>query len=493
MTILSKLTRHKVAKNTSVLFLAQMLSRAIGIFYIAALARYVGAEGVGMLSTATVLNGLLVLLVAPGFDTLLVRDVAADKRLASSYVSNMLFVRLALGIPFTAAVLAVAALAGYPEATVTIIRIYIVVYMLDAVTGILMPVFQAFERLEYEALGQIVRDLANISLSLVAIFLGWSLVAIAFMSIVARLIQLGLLVALLRGRFVSLKPDVNPQISWSLLTTSVPFGALLVLHTIQAQLGTFVVSLYYSAEVVGLYSAANFVIVTLLLLAGAFSKAIFPVLSSLHVHARSQLRRFYQLSFKYLVVVGFPLGMGTMLVGDRALMLIYGDDFAAAAPIIQILSIFLFTLVGYANGPLLMATGSHRFFMWTQALAAVAYAVLLMLLVPPTGSIGAAIAFVLPGMFTFFVHSVAGHRLVGLSMPWLMMGKVLLATLVMGVVVLLALQVAVPWLLVALIVAPVAYGAPLLALRVVDREELKSLASASGEASEEVSSGVQAR
>lgn len=480
MKLLSGLARHKVAKNTSVLFLAQMTSRAVGIFYIAALARYVGAEGVGMISTATVLNGLLVLVIAPGLDTLLVRDVAADRGRAGSYLSNVLMVRLLLGIPFILLTLLVSQLVGYPPETLAIIRIYTVVYFLDAIGGIMVPVFQAFEKLEYEALGQIVQDLVNIALSLMAIFLGWSLVAIAFMSVVARVCKLALVSTILGRRIVRFQFAASPVVGWGLLVTSIPFGALLILHTIQSQLGTFVLSIHYPAEVVGIYSAANFVIVTLLLLAGAFSKSIFPVLSSLHVHARHQLQQFYQLAYKYLLVVGFPLGLGTMLVGDRVITLIYGDEFAASASVIRILSIFLFTFVGYANGPLLMATGRQGFFMWTQAVAAIANALLLVLLVPPLGPVGAAIGFVLPGLFTFVVHSAAAHRQVGISFPWRTMGEVLLATVAMGVAVLLTLQAGVPWLLVTLAAAPLVYGGTLLLLKVVRIDELKSLASGSG-------------
>ena len=46
-----------MARNTSALMVAQLLSRVLGVFYLAALARYVGSAGLGIISTASVLNG----------------------------------------------------------------------------------------------------------------------------------------------------------------------------------------------------------------------------------------------------------------------------------------------------------------------------------------------------------------------------------------------------------------------------------------------------
>jgi O-antigen/teichoic acid export membrane protein len=167
-----------------------------------------------------------------------------------------------------------------------------------------------------------------------------------------------------------------------------------------------------------------------------------------------------------------------MLVGDKVVSLIYGAEFEGSATIIRILAVYLFTLVGYSNGPLLNATGKQHFFAWTQGLAVGATGILCLLLIPRWGPVGAAIAFVSPAIATFFVHSTASHRQVGLSLPWSAMGKVLVATLLMGLVAFTSLRLGVPWLAVVFIVAPSAYGLSLLLLGIVKRAELQVLAGA---------------
>lgn len=121
MTATAKVSINRIAKNTSFLLVAQIASRVLAIVYVAALARYVGTAGIGMISTATALAGLLVLSLAPGLDPFLIREVAAEPGKATLYVSNMLGLRLLLGIPFLLLVAIVSITGSYTAAAMPII------------------------------------------------------------------------------------------------------------------------------------------------------------------------------------------------------------------------------------------------------------------------------------------------------------------------------------------------------------------------------------
>jgi len=248
----------------------------------------------------------------------------------------------------------------------------------------------------------------------------------------------------------------------------------------KSQTAFFILSLYRSEADVGIYSAANTLFGMLLFVPFAISTAIFPAFSRLAVQSKPDLQRFYQYCFKYLLVLGFPLGMGTILVGGKVLKLIYGEEFFASVVVLNILALFLLNIVGFSNSPLLQATGRQQFLMWTEGLAVLANAVLCILLVPRWGPSGAAIAFVLAGIGTFFVHSIVSHNIVSLPLPWGTMGKIFLATLFMGLVISISLWLDIPWLIAAVVFAPLAYGFSIFLLRIVKRDELLVLASAPG-------------
>jgi len=322
MSVITKIAKNTVAKNTSVLVLGQVASRALSIVYVAALARYVGRQGMGQVSTATALNGLMALVLAPGLSQLLVRDAAGDKRKVTAYVGNMLLTRAVLGLPFILITMLVARVVGYADETIVVIQTYTFVFLLDALAEVLASVFEATERMEFKASGAVVRDLVNFSLSLVAIALKFSLTTIVFSSVVAQAVKL-LLYAVLYRRNVPGKLHANLIQGRVMLAASLPFWALIILHSVQAQLGTMVLSLYHPEDVVGVYSAANNLLVMLILIPASFSSAIYPAFSRLFARSRADLQRFYQICYKYLLVVGFPLGLGAMLVGNKIIVLGY--------------------------------------------------------------------------------------------------------------------------------------------------------------------------
>lgn len=478
MNLFALITEKRVARNTSVLMAAQIVTYASGVVYIALLARYVGTEGVGTISTAIALTGMLVLIVGPGLNTLLVRDIAADKAKAGQYATNMLFLKCLLAVPFVILTLSVARIAGYPEDTVLIIQVYVVVYLFDTLGQIPAALFQAFERMEYEASTQIVRSLANVSLSLLAIALRMPLLNIVMISALAEIGKFVLMVVIMRQRFNWRLSAVSLRAGRRLFRLSLPFGVLTILFVAQTQIGIFILSLNYPAETVGIYSAALAIITMVLIVSSAFSTAILPTFSALWVNSKRELRSFYRLCYKYLLVVGFPLGLIVMLVAEDVVLLIYGEEFRESVIVLRIMALFLFTLVGLSNGPLLSVTGKQKFFAWTQSVSVGINAILTILLVPKWGPLAAAIGFVSAGMVTFVVHSIASHRTVGLSIPWSTAGKVILATFLMGVVTAASLSWGLPWMLAAFVVAPSTYLLFVLLLGVISKTELTILASA---------------
>jgi O-antigen/teichoic acid export membrane protein len=171
------------------------------------------------------------------------------------------------------------------------------------------------------------------------------------------------------------------------------------------------------------------------------------------------------------------MGMGMILLSDKIIGLIYGDKFQNSVLVLQLLAVFLFTIVGYCNGPLLQVIGKQRFFMWTEALAVLINAALCFLLIPTWKSVGPAVAFVTAGLITFFVHSIVSHRYFGMSLPWLTIGKVSLATIFMALVVFLFLLWGRLWFI-TLIFAPIVYSLAILALGVLKRSEFLVVAGA---------------
>ena len=87
-------TITRIAKNTTVLFLSQIISYALGIFLSLYIARYLGANGYGILSFALAFSGIFSILADLGLSTLTVREVSRDKSLATKYLGNVLLIKI---------------------------------------------------------------------------------------------------------------------------------------------------------------------------------------------------------------------------------------------------------------------------------------------------------------------------------------------------------------------------------------------------------------
>jgi len=212
------------------------------------------------------------------------------------------------------------------------------------------------------------------------------------------------------------------------------------------------------------------------MLPGAFSSAVFPVYSRMYKHDGDNLPLFYQLSYKYLMLIGFPMGLITMLYGGKIVGIIYGEDFVAASRVIIILAASLFGMMGYSNGPLLNAIGKQRFFAWTQAILVFSDAILCLVLVPTMGAVGAALAATISSLGGLFVHSFVCHRWLRLSFPWGSAIRAISATLAMGVVIYIANLSGISWWAIVFVLAPAAYILSTLLLKLIKVNELRFLA-----------------
>ncbi len=86
----------KIAKNTLVLLISQIINYVLAFFYMIYIARYLGAEGFGILSFALAFTGIFSILADLGLNTLTVREIARDTSLTSKYFSNTLIIKIIL-------------------------------------------------------------------------------------------------------------------------------------------------------------------------------------------------------------------------------------------------------------------------------------------------------------------------------------------------------------------------------------------------------------
>ncbi len=469
-------TARSVVKNTSLLLIGRVISMGLGFVYYASLARYIHDTGLGKIGIATSLGSLLSLLANFGLSQVIIRDVATDKDKARVYVWNSLFLRGAFSIVFLFILTIVTKTTNYPPDTVLIIYIYAIAYIFDAFTDVITSIFNAFEKMEHISAIQVGRDIINVVLSLGAIYLHASLIVIVLVSAFANLFKLAISWFVLRWKFAKPSFHLDLQLCRRLLIIALPFAAVAILTPISGQINTVILSLYRSEAEVGWLAAGSMPIGYLILLPGMFLQAIFPVFARFYGSSKTSLQMAYRYSFRYLLLLGVPLCIGTLATADQVISLVFGPGFEKAALSLKISSVPLFWMFGYANGALLNATGGQKIFAVVSGIVALINLFLALWLIPSYGYIGASVAPVASALLFFFPITVICHRRVEIGLPFTLIAKTIFSALCLGGVTLLALTSGVNLFIAVFLIAPTVYGLCLLALRAVGQEDLKMIA-----------------
>jgi len=189
--------------------------------------------------------------------------------------------------------------------------------------------------------------------------------------------------------------------------------------------------------VVGWYNAAYNLVAALAFIPMALVTAVFPLMSRLYESSNDSLRFSYEKSFKYLLIIGFPIGVGGTFLANRIITLIYGFVYSPAIIAFQILvwsQVFVFLNV--VLGTLLNSINRQTAYTKQCGLAAVLNVVLNLILIPKYSYVGASIATVATQCFVFIAMlrqvSKGGYSIVNKSTLGLAI-KVVAASLLMGI------------------------------------------------------------
>jgi len=178
-----------IAKNTSVLYVAQIITYVLGFFITIYTVRYLSVDDYGILAAALALTGIYVVFGDLGLSTLTVREVVRDKSLTQKYVGNTTIMKLFLSLfTFLLTVITVY-IFGYNEATITVVYILTIAFIFNAFSSIFYSIFQAYQKMEYQSVATILNSVVMLIGTLLAIYLGLDVIAFALVYLAANAIN----------------------------------------------------------------------------------------------------------------------------------------------------------------------------------------------------------------------------------------------------------------------------------------------------------------
>jgi O-antigen/teichoic acid export membrane protein len=470
-------TVQRIARNTSLLLISQIIGYVLSLFSVAYIARYLGAAGYGIISFAFAFTTLFSVLADLGLQYLVVREVARDKSLAPKYLANVNLMKIVLSFITFGLIALTINLMGYPQQTIYIVYIIGLSVVCGSLASTFYSIFQAYEKMEYQSLGQVLSAALMFVGVILAVKYHISIIGFSSLYVLAGVVSLIYAIGIFRWKFSSSPSWSRQKIAmdwgfWKMtIKEALPFGLSSIFVTIFYWISSVMLSSMKGDVDVGWYNAAFRMVLVLLYIPTALNIVIYPLMSRFHLSSQDALRLSYEKYFKYMLILAVPIGVGTTLLAHRIIVLIFGSQYSPSAIALQILvwaaaSIFL----GAAFYQLLQSTNNQRKGTIAAAMCMVINIALNLLLIPGYGYKGAAIATLATEGFSLAAGVWFCSR-IGYPMPKRLIStaiKVAVASSIMAAFIIFSSALTLPLLIV---VSVLIYFLLLLVMGGIDKED----------------------
>jgi len=464
---------RSIAKNIGVLTFAQIVSFLFGFFCVMYTSRYLGVEGFGILSFALAFTGILGVFSEFGLNTLTVREVARNNSLARKYVGNIIIIKSILYIVFFGVIALSINILKYPEQTVKVVYIIALSTVFNSAGSIFNSIFQAFEKMEYVSIGTIVNSLLIFAGILFAIYQKYDIITFASIYFFASLIVLIYSYFVFSWKFFVPNVELDFGFCKSVMQQSWPFFLSAIVDIVAFKVDMIMIEIMKGNISVGYYSAAYKLLEALMFIPGIFAASIYPAISKFFISSPESLKMVYQKGFKYLLILAFPIAVGTTLLANKIIFLIYKGEFVQSIFALQILIwtvplIFLSSLLGI----LLASINRQALAFKINFIGMLLNICMNLVLIPKYNFIGSSLATVITSLISLILcyHFISKY-IFKLSL-YKLITKILISNLVMSLFIIYLVDINLPLLI---CISIVIYFTMLFISGILSKEDLELL------------------
>ncbi|MBM4329502.1 MAG: flippase [Deltaproteobacteria bacterium] len=382
-----------IAKNAFALAITNIINPVVSFALVLLISRYLGVKGLGEYSLIFSYIGIFGTLASLGLGSYLTREVARHPREVHDYVMNAAAFGAAASGVAVVTMDGVMLLMGYEREVLRAAFIYS--FSMVVSTGIyyLDAALRAAEKSEFIALTYLPENCLRVALCVLLLIQGYGIVSLFIAILSTRVLALVLIFFFYvrtAGRPVwRIRPDL-----WRVLAKEAPtFTSIVIFSSLYNSVDQIMLSKLATIDAVGLYSASNRLVEVWRTVPIAFSGALLPFLTTEFARGREELARLCATSLRFVFMGSLPIAIGTTVLSDQIIVLIYGEKFAGAS---ALLAVQIFALIPYSMvlvlATVLIATDNQRIDLTINMVSAGLNFLLNFLLIPLFAEMGAVLA-----------------------------------------------------------------------------------------------------
>ncbi len=400
--LINKGTKQTIIKNTFWLIGAQVVIKCIAFVLVILLARYLGVEEFGKYSFVITFIAFFGLIADFGLSTLTIRDIARDKDKIKDYLNIIASFKLILALITILLIFITIQFVAKTHDIKVLVYLASIWVVLNSFNQFFIAVFNAYEKMQYEAFIRITEKLIWLGLALIVIFNKMSIVTLFWFYAISSLITLCLTIFLIRTKFTKFSLRWDFKFINAILKGSSFFFLLSVFTIIYDKIDIFMLYTLTSVKEVGIYSASYQLYSLFLMPFSIFVRVLFPMISN-KIRDKSIINNLIKLmGISFLISLGF-FGIIYIFKGYINLIFNFGPQVSKAFLILSFGYLFIIP----ASFPYiyLKASKSTLKYLVQIILIAAIINIILNLFLIPTFSLFGAVYATLISQFVFFSMS----------------------------------------------------------------------------------------
>jgi len=387
--------KQTVAKNTIWLTVGEIGSRLLKLFVFAHAARVLGVNEWGIFSYGLALIGIFSILSDVGVNSILLREVAKKTKDIGTYISTGFFIKITLSF-ISALLLLGTTLFIDNEAIKSLLPFITIVLFIDSTREFGFALNRASEKMETEAIVKLLTNALLLVTAIITIKQSPTAISLTVAYIVSGVLSLILLSYILRKYFSDLTFSFNTPFIKKMFIEAWPVGVVAIYGTILSSIDTIILGWIRPATEVGYYAAAQKPLQLLWLVPGLLGTALLPTLSRIATQDTQKFSSVLSRTISAAIAVMVPMVLICILFANFIIVLLFGINFAPAAPLLQISAIGALAIIpSIFISNALLAYGKQKLTIRFIALGALSNIVISFLLIPYYGMYGAAISYTL--------------------------------------------------------------------------------------------------
>lgn len=396
----------QISRHSAVFFVGTMFTAVAGYLFKVFLARFLGAEALGLYALGMTIIGFFGIFNALGIPQAAVRFVAVYTATGKLHDLRSFLLRSLGCLSLANLVLALVVILVGPWIAVHFYRTpelgrYVTYFALIMVGGALTTFFgQVLQGYKDVSRRTVITNFVGTPLMMVLTVLlvkiGFGLDGYLAAQVASPVVVISLLMAVVWKLTPVTARNLRgplPPLEGQVLSFSAAAFAMSVLEFLLAQVDKILIGFYINAREVGIYSVAMAIVAFVPVALQSVNQIFSPTIADLHARGQQVLLgRLFQTLTKWILGSTLPLAVG-VIVFARPLMRIFGPTFEPGWLVLVIGTLGQLVNSGTGSvGYMLLMSGNQRRLIKVQAVMTTLLVLLNLVLIPMLGILGAALA-----------------------------------------------------------------------------------------------------